>query len=318
MKSDNVFIKFPSNQFVPITKTPWGGSQIAQIKKKYLSDTLKHIPDRIGESLEARWDSLLLKWIDATELLSVQVHPTNSNQHLTENECGKIEAWFVHSLHNPAPLYLGFKDGFSQTEIINCLKSQNPADCLHSFIPKKNDYISIPTGCVHALGPGILAAEPQIVQPNKEGKTFRLFDWNRLYDANGKRSTKGAPRELHIDAALSAIDWNLPRGTMIEKTLVQTLKHGERFKGNSYNPFCVQFFSRESSTVFESLIPNQFSMITVFSGKVIIEQGDHTLTLCGGETGLIKSTEDNIIINVSSMFTEEPCALIFSLKSIDF
>lgn len=317
MNHENEFLKFPSNQFVPIKKTPWGGTHIATIKKRYLSHQIK-IPNHIGESLEAHWENLLLKWIDAIEPLSVQVHPNNSNSYLSLNECGKSEAWFVHTLENPSPVYLGFKEEYSQEDIIKCLKSADPTECLHSFIPQKNDYISIPMGCVHALGAGILAAEPQIVLPNKEGKTFRLFDWNRRYDTHGHRNENGTPRELHIDAGLNAIDWTLPRGTNIEKTLIKNLKHGERFLGDAYNPFCLQLFEKEVSTIFEPLVKNQFSVITVFSGKIEISSSENTFILMGGETGVLKNADENVNITISSMFTESPCVLIFTLHLSGF
>lgn len=257
------FFKFDPYNFVPISKTPWGGSQIVAIKKKYLSNQKDKIPFRIGESLEGQVDSLLLKWIDATEPLSVQIHPQNSNPLLQPGECGKPEAWFVQNLCNPSPIYLGFKEGYSQEDITQCLLSNNPTDCLYSFIPNKNDYISIPTGCIHALGAGILIAEPQRIIPNQEGKTWRIFDWNRHYSKQGERDDAGQPRELHIKQALSAIDWDLPRGSLLKKKLVTNLKNGDRFLGSIYNPFCIELYEQEEVMDIRPLLQDQFSFITV-------------------------------------------------------
>lgn len=306
--------KFEPN-FVPITKTPWGGMQIPILKKKYLSNIIQKTPNRIGESIEGQVDSLLLKWIDATEPLSVQIHPKNSNPLLKPGECGKPEAWFVYNLLNPTPLYLGFKDGYSKEEIENCLFSENPTECLHSFIPKKNDYISIPTGCVHALGAGILIAEPQQIVPHKEGKTWRIFDWNRAYNEKGEREINGSPRELHLQEALSAIDWDLPRGEAIEKILVQNLKHKDKFLGNAQNPFCVQLYSEPGIFNFKSFPSHSFSFITVFSGNVNISNHQYNLKLTGGESGFILFSSNDYQIDVSQKFGEVPCVLIFSLNA---
>ncbi len=315
MKSEMKFVKAFPFQFVPITKTPWGGMQISKLKKLYFPEQTPLIPERIGESLEIRVGSLLLKWIEASEPLSVQVHPQNFNSILNEGECGKHEAWFVYQVQNPSPIYLGFKENFSQDEIEACLKSATPLDCLHSFLPKKNAYISIPPGCVHALGTGTFIAEPQHLIPGKDGKTLRLFDWNRLYNAKGERDSHGSPRELHFQDALSAIDWSLPRGALLEKKFVSEFQHSDYFSGNKLNPFALQTFLKEDFLDLRNFSAYEFSLITVFSGCVNIANGKDVLTLVGGESACLPILENSHYkIKLKKMFDTEPCALVFAIN----
>lgn len=298
--------------FVPITKTPWGGYQIARLKQKYFPKETALIPDRIGESLEIRVKTLLLKWIDAAEPLSVQVHPHHSHKVLQDNECGKHEAWFIYNVENPSPLYLGFKEGYSQQEIKTCLQSQNPLDCLHSFLPQKNSYITIPPGCVHALGTGTFIAEPQHVLEKQEGKTLRIFDWNRLYNSKGERDESGSPRELHLHDALKVIDWELPRGVELEKKFVKQFKHEDYFDGDIYNPFVLQTFLKSGKFTIPHFAKYEFSLLTVFSGSMTVFDGNHIIKLSGGESACLPKAIQPYVLELSSEFNSEPCALLFS------
>ena len=303
---------YPFN-FVSITKTPWGGNQISRLKKQYFPDELESIPKRIGESLEIHVKTLLVKWIEAAEPLSVQVHPQHSHKTLKKNECGKHEAWFVYDVKNPSPIYLGFKEDYSVEEIQNCLQSNEPLQCLHSFLPQKNSYITIPPGCVHALGAGTFIAEPQHVLENHEGKTFRIFDWNRCYNEKGERDPNGSTRELHLEDALSAIDWNLPRGEELEKKFVRKFKHQENFAGDESNPFVLQTFLKEGEYKIERCGKHEFYLITVFSGFVEIENKNKRLTLKGGESACLPKSDSFYRIKLTDMFHSKPCALLFSL-----
>jgi mannose-6-phosphate isomerase class I len=71
---------------------------------------------------------------------------------------------------------------------------------------KENDYFEIAPGTPHAIGPGVVLLETQRVLPGKSGKTYRLWDWNRRYDHEGKASVNGKARELHLEAALPLVD----------------------------------------------------------------------------------------------------------------
>ena len=236
---------------------------------------------------------LLLKWLEANDVLSVQLHPSNSNPLLKENECGKPEAWLVLNVENNGYVYLGFKEGLSKEKIIECSKNDELEECLHKYKPKKFDYISVPTGCVHAVGPGVLVAEPQYVLPQKIAKTWRISDWKRLYDAEGRQSPHGKPRELHGEESFSAIDWDLPRGVQLEKLLIRNITINDTFVGDKNNPFALKIFSGSGEYNYTPLLAHSFSLFTVWSGQVTLSTAQETLRLKGGESGFICASNDS-------------------------
>ncbi len=112
---------------------------------------------------------------------------------------GKTEMWYVMDAEEGAGLYVGLKHGVTQEEFIDAVEYQE-VDRMVEFYPvKKGDAFFIPAGTVHAIGKGVLLAEVQ--QPSDI--TFRIFDWNRT-------DNEGNPRELHIEEALQAINFEMP------------------------------------------------------------------------------------------------------------
>jgi mannose-6-phosphate isomerase len=139
----------------------------------------------------------LVKFIDASDWLSVQVHPDEESvRRLWPGEGPKTEAWFVLATEPGSRVYAGLLPGVGERELRAAVKRGNVQDCLHQFEPQPGDCLYLPAGTVHAVGGGVLFAEVQ----QTSDATFRLFDWNRV-DAAGKSRT------LHIEEAMACIDW---------------------------------------------------------------------------------------------------------------
>ncbi|MEN9824919.1 MAG: hypothetical protein RI953_664 [Pseudomonadota bacterium] len=280
-------------------------------RENLLGDLLNRDPAGfLGAGLAQKFGShcpLLLKWLNAKEPLSVQVHPAHSHPLLKAGECGKPESWLVMNNSNgQGYVFLGFKEGLSKDDIMSALRQDKPRDVMHVVYPKVGDYISIPTGCVHATGPGVLIAEPQYVLPGKSGKTWRISDWGRRYNSQGELDPQGQPRELHIDEALSAIDWNLPRGTELEKLLIQRMEHKQIFSGDIHNPFPVQIFSQAGIYEYKPLVDQQFSLVTCWEGKLqLIAKSGEAIVLRAGESGLVAASAGAIKIALA-----EPLPLV--------
>jgi mannose-6-phosphate isomerase len=154
----------------------------------------------LGPSL-AHYDTfpLLMKFIDARDNLSVQVHPNDDlAQTLASVPRGKTEAWLVLHAEPGSRIYAGLKNGVDRRRFEQAVADGTVADCLHSFEPRRaGDCIFLPAGTVHALGGGITVFEVQQTCDT----TYRLFDWNRV-------DTKtGWPRELHVERALASTDF---------------------------------------------------------------------------------------------------------------
>jgi mannose-6-phosphate isomerase len=139
----------------------------------------------------------LVKFLDASDWLSVQVHPDEvSVQTLWPGEGSKTEAWFILDASPGSRIYAGLLPGVGERELRQALTRGTAAECLHSFSPRPGDCLFLQAGTVHAVGGGVLLAEVQ----QTSDATFRLFDWNRV-DATGKS------RQLHIDEGLACINW---------------------------------------------------------------------------------------------------------------
>ena len=144
---------------------------------------------------------LLLKFLDAKEMLSVQVHPSDEHKDLLPpGERGKTESWIVMESEPKSSIFLGLKEGVDAEEMRKSSEDGSVEKDLASFNPEAGEGVFIEAGTVHALGGGVVVFETQ----QNSDVTFRLFDWNRVDEKTGK------PRELHIDDAIKSI--NFPQG----------------------------------------------------------------------------------------------------------
>ena len=137
---------------------------------------------------------LLIKFIDAEDNLSIQVHPDDEYGMETANSLGKTEMWYVIDAKPGAKLVYGLKKGCTVDTLRKAIENGSVEEQLNFVDVKKGDVFFIPSGLVHAIGAGILLAE---IQQNSN-ITYRVYDYNRL----GK---DGKPRELHVKDALNVI-----------------------------------------------------------------------------------------------------------------
>jgi mannose-6-phosphate isomerase len=162
---------------------PLKGSTIGQL--------LEQSPEQLLGKLAPRFRRfpLLLKFLDAREMLSVQVHPGG--------EAGKTEAWLVLEAGPQSRIYAGLKAGTTVDDLRRALTNGAVTEHLVYFTPKPGDGVFLPGGTVHSLGGDVVVFE---VQQNSD-VTFRLYDWGHV-DAK-----TGQPRALQIDQALACIDF---------------------------------------------------------------------------------------------------------------
>jgi mannose-6-phosphate isomerase len=165
-----------------------------------LTEMIRSAPDAIlgAQAGKHRRFPLLLKFLDAREALSVQVHPSDTHAHLLPaNERGKTEAWVVMHADPGSRIYAGLVPDATPDKIRTALAERKLDELLASFEPKPGDGVMLPAGTVHALGGGIVLFE---VQQNSD-VTFRLHDWDRIDGKTGK------PRALHIEESLACVDF---------------------------------------------------------------------------------------------------------------
>jgi len=165
---------------------------------------------------------LLVKFIDAQDDLSIQVHPRDSDTEvLKPGEAGKTECWYVLSAKGGSKIYLGFRDEITPEKFARAIEKGNLSRYVQAHRVKRGDFYYIPAGTLHAIGKGVHLAE---VQQNSD-TTYRVFDYNRLQD--------GKPRPLHVEQACAVTDlqpyYPLPYidpNTLVKNELFTVKKYG--------------------------------------------------------------------------------------------
>ncbi len=135
---------------------------------------------------------ILIKFIDAKDNLSIQVHPKNDYALEHEKQYGKTEVWYVTDCKEGAFLYYGFNRDITKEEFATRIKDNTLLEVLNKVEVKKGDVLFIEAGTIHAIGKDIIIAE---IQQNSN-VTYRVYDYGRV-DANGNG------RELHVEKALA-------------------------------------------------------------------------------------------------------------------
>lgn len=173
-----------------ITNGPLSGQTIRDALKQWgsqLIDESKLTPDG--------GFPLLVKYLDAREHLSVQVHPSPDYANTHEDAHLKTESWLILQADEGAMLYKGLKPGTTKDDLKQAIESSTVPDLLIAEPAVVGQCHTLPSGTVHALGAGVLVAEVQ----TPSDTTFRVYDWAKEYGRDG--------RELHIDQALECADF---------------------------------------------------------------------------------------------------------------
>jgi mannose-6-phosphate isomerase len=142
---------------------------------------------------------LLLKFIDARQELSVQVHPNDEQAaKVGPGMFGKTEAWVIlDRCHQTSKIYAGFAEGVTADHFRAALAEKSTPRTLHSYTPEPGDCVFLEAGTVHAIGANIMLFEVQ----QTSDITYRLYDWDRVDAKTGK------PRQLHVDDGLACADF---------------------------------------------------------------------------------------------------------------
>ncbi len=222
---------------------------------------------------------LLIKFIDAKEALSIQLHPNNELAKKRHNSFGKTEMWYVMQADENANLIVGFNKELNKEEYAKHLESKTLIDILNIDLVEKGDVYFIPTGRVHAIGAGVLLAEIQ----QTSDITYRIYDWDRQDD-------EGNYRELHTDFALDAMDlsarkfYNTP----------YTIKLNKNIKIIDCQYFTVNILLINGNIKINNSIKESFVIYMCVSGEgVRLFSSDFNENLSYGETILIPASVDS-------------------------
>lgn len=167
-----------------------------------------YMGDLIGDRIFSRYGTqfpLLIKFIDANDALSIQVHPDDELAEKRHNSYGKTEMWYIMQADEGSELIIGFNRDVNREIYMKHLEEKKLMAILNTEPVKNGDIFFLPARRVHAIGPGILLAEIQ----QTSDLTYRIYDFDRV-DADGKS------RDLHTELAVEAIDYSHHRSYRTE------------------------------------------------------------------------------------------------------
>jgi len=169
------------------------GQSLVQLIKSYNSDLLgAKVYEKFGENFP-----LLIKFLDANQDLSIQVHPNDDLALQRHGSFGKTEMWYVVEADYQSSIIFGFNQEMNKEKFLNYFNDGKLLEILNTQYVKKEDVFYLPAGKIHTIGKGLLIAEIQ----QTSDLTYRIFDYNR-------KDKHGELRELHLEDALAAIDYS--------------------------------------------------------------------------------------------------------------
>jgi mannose-6-phosphate isomerase len=182
---------YPKNESI-VSNGFLKGNDLNELIEVYMEDL---IGDKVFETYGTEFP-LLIKILDSNDWLSIQVHPDDKLAAERHQGRGKTEMWYVIDAEQGAELISGFRSSISREQYLEKMQSGQLTSLLNYEKAEAGDVFFVPSGRVHALGPGLFIAEIQ----QSSDHTYRIFDYNRP-DQSGK------PRPLHTELALDAIDF---------------------------------------------------------------------------------------------------------------
>lgn len=234
----------------------------------------KSVVDRFGTDFP-----ILIKFIDAKQDLSIQLHPNDKLAKERHNSFGKTEMWYIMDADPKAELIVGFNRNVTKKEYAESVENDTLLDLLNYEQVKEGDTFFINTGKIHAIGAGVMLAEIQ----QTSDVTYRVFDFNR-------KDKEGNLRELHTELALDAVDYEKKDDFKIsyskELNTVETMVDCPYFKTN--------FIELTKDVVLNTKERDSFTIYMCVGGKALVKTAEGEAYIKKGETVLLPAMTDKI------------------------
>lgn len=244
------------------------GTSLKELIKNYKSDLL-------GNSVYKKFNEefpLLVKYIDAREILSVQVHPDDEYARKNHNSNGKNEMWYIIDAEKNSEIVYGFKENINKDIFIKHLNNSCLTEILNFIEVEEGDVFFIPARKLHAIGKGILLAEIQ----QSSDLTYRVYDWNRV-------DLDGSKRELHTDLALDVLDFE--KSATEKPKFQQKLNSSTNLVSSSFFDVNILWFENEIERDYNNI--DSFIIYMCVDGGCDITCKDTKTTLNKGDTLLL-------------------------------
>lgn len=257
---------------------PLEENTLEELVEIYMGDL---VGDKIYEKFGVEFP-LLIKFIDARDNLSIQVHPDDATAKERHNAYGKTEMWYLLDAEPDAGLIMGFKHDTTKEEYLQGLRSNTLPALLNTEKVKKGDCFFIPAGTVHAICKGCFIAEIQ----QTSDITYRIYDYDR-------RDKNGNPRELHTDLATDVINYNEQKQHAIHYH--QHENHTEELVSCKYFTTNYLKFDREIEKDYIDL--DSFVIYMCLNGSFhIVYDTDKTVQVNKGDTILVPACLKNLFL----------------------
>lgn len=313
-------------KFTPILKnTIWGGTKIAPFKNIQTSlrkvgesweisgvpgnetivsggpDAGRNLNDLVAEQKEAlvgkanyeRFGNefpLLIKFIDARDDLSIQVHPTDEIAHRQGRERGKTEMWYLMPSEPEAKLLCGLKKHITPDEYKRMVSEKTIVDAIARYRVHEGDCFFLPAGRIHAIGSGCFLAEIQ----QTSDVTYRIYDFDRHDDL-------GRPRELHTELAAESINYDVLPDYQTHYTPVKN----QRVQLVECPYFTTSVYDLDQPIDLDYTALDSFVILIGLSGAGIVTEADGTrFVLRAGETILLPATTGRLSVEGTVKFLE--------------
>ncbi|PKP52422.1 MAG: mannose-6-phosphate isomerase [Bacteroidetes bacterium HGW-Bacteroidetes-1] len=251
------------------------GNELNELVEVFMGDMVgEKVYERFGDAFP-----ILVKVIDSNDWLSIQVHPDDELAQKRGIGYGKTEMWYVMQADENAELICGFNRQMDQETYVGFLRDKKLKEIMNFEKVVEGDVFFIPSGRIHALGPGTLIAEIQ----QTSDTTYRIYDWDRIDHA-------GMMRELHTEEALDAIDFSMQKNYKtpyhIHENKTEKLVASEFFTTN------IVELTQSLQKDYEEL--DSFVLLMCIEGSFELKWEDLSLTANAGETILLPNSIEKV------------------------
>ena len=261
---------------------------------KKLNELVEELKGKlVGEDNYQRFGNefpLLIKFIDARQDLSIQVHPTDEIAKMQGKERGKTEMWYLMDSDKDATLLCGLKKKITPEEYAQMVENDTIVDAIDRYEVKEGDCFFLPAGRIHAIGTGCFLAEIQ----QTSDVTYRIYDFKR-------KDKDGNYRQLHTKEAAECINYNVESNYRTEYTPVKnqgvSLVQCPYFNTAVYDLY-------EPMTIDYSELDSFVILIGVKGNATITDNEGNTFTLQAGESVLVPATTETLKVDGKIKFLE--------------
>ena len=250
-----------------------------------------HGNEIMGERLMKKYDGkfpLLIKLIDSSDDLSVQVHPDDELAAKRHNSLGKTEMWYSIAPAEGAYLYAGFSKHIDAAEFRRQVAENEIIPSLHKYFTHQGDIFFLPAGRVHSIGRGNFVLEIQ----EASDITYRIYDYDR-------RDAQGNPRQLHVEESVDAIDFDDTADLPAENELGVV---GELRPLAESSYFKTEIARVDGTMTIDLAARNSFTILVATAGELTVKNADGEISLRQGETALVAASTPSITIEGKGTF----------------